>query len=545
MPSRFARTRGRRQRGGVLNDPATLKRRRNGNNGGNNGNAGHPAPPQPAPVSAFERALHDVSGDILPGTMQNLYMLLAAEPERSVFPADIVAEMATKSAEQLLLAPGTHQLRYETPQQREAIAGAVQQLFERPWAEAGDNGRLKPDYTPLHRLQDLDVAPGIIIGEMSFPRAGGALRKHLLPKWEGWSSGDAEKLDTVFEPEYSENYTACPVCMRSAERIEACNYMSHNCTALPGFYHQRLYEMYKDVQGMVHWCTICGRIAAKAHRHYKLARAQDDVLPATLPATNVFARGVCHQDGGGDHEEKVARCRRLREFALELQEEVGKISDTEAQEQMVEEMWNAPLVRSRAATRVAAEKKWNIPSDRFPQRKASDGPAPEVAAGPAPDVRKPVADAALTPVRVLQTLNAWSREQVAEGVRFVHRKTDGTVNAHEEGDAIGVDSLAEVLQARLAARGAPDFGFCWAYPSCSARLYPEDVQPFVPADLYEAYRATFNEKFRGAAGGRRIHGGGHEEDLLQPLVDGQCALPARGGGRRPTRRRRQQSKHNR
>ena len=373
------------------------------------------------------------------------------------------------------------------------------------------------------------------------------------PKWEGWTKGDAEAFDQVFEPEHALNFTACPVCLSSVDRIDACNYMGHNCKAQPGFYHKRLYETYQE-QGVVHWCTNCGRIATASHQHYALESAGAKRRPLTFPSVDPFGH-QCYPDGGGDLPEKVARFRRLREFALEMQEDVGKITEQEAKEQLVEEMWNAPLARSKIALRVAKDKAWNIPSDKFPTRKAAAVEAVE-ASGPAPDVRKPASDAALTPVRVLQALNAWSREEVAEGVQFVHRKTDGTVNAHE-GDVIGVESLAEVLQARLAARGAPEFGFCWGYPACSARLYPEDVQPFVPVDLYEAYRAKFNDKFRGATGGgkrrgtmRTSHhhrGGGGlrvtsdaEGGLLQPLVDGQCALPnAQGGGGRAKGRRRQ------
>ena len=380
------------------------------------------------------------------------------------------------------------------------------------------------------------------------------------PKWEGWTQGDAEAFDRVFEPEHALNFTACPVCLCSVERSDACNYMGHNCKAQPGFYHKGLYEKYQE-QGIVHWCTNCGRIATAAHQHYELESAGAKRRPLTFPSVDPFGH-QCYPDGGGDLPEKVARFRRLREYALEMQEDVGKITEQKAKEQLVEEMWNAPLARSRAATLVAASKTWNIPSDKFPTRKAEAAVEAEaVASGPAPDVRKPAADAALTPVRVLQALNAWSREEVAEGVRFVHRKTDGTVNAHE-GDVIGVESLAEVLQARLAATGVPEFGFCWGYPACSARLYPEDVQPFVPVDLYEAYRVKFNEKFRGATGGGKRRGtsshhhrgGGGlrvtsdaEGGLLQPLKDGQCALPPppkQGGGTR-AKGRRVQARHTR
>ena len=395
--------------------------------------------------------------------------------------------------------------------------------------------------------------------------------------WQGWTQDDVATLESVFEPTAAKHFSACPVCLRTVVRdLHTCNYMSHDCTRLPGPYHTRLYNMYRDAAGNVSWCTICNRVAI-GHNHYKLALAQDTTLPGTIEPTDVYADGVCHQDGGGDLPEKVARFRRLREFALELQEDVGRITAQDAKQQMVEEMWNAPLNRSKASERAVRDGRWNIPSDRFPPPRA----APNVEGGPAPELRRPAANAAdpsLRPVLHADALDMISDVVVPQAVQFRHRRQDGTVNTHE-GQFIGTAELTDRLRdlveglpgaagvRGLPQHGAEEFGMCW-HPQCGARLYPEEVQPFVPADLYEAYRLRFNDKFRGAVGGgkrsgrgtRRLppkshhRGGGGglrvtsdaDGGLLQPLEDGQCALPpTQGGGRAKGRRGQRGQRHTR
>jgi hypothetical protein len=70
------------------------------------------------------------------------------------------------------------------------------------------------------------------------------------------------------------------------------------------------------------------------------------------------------------------------------------------------------------------------------------------------------------------------------------------------------DTLKAAIQSRITSHWEPNFGYCLMYPECQARLYPSDVQGFVPEADYEEYRKRFNEKFqRAALGGRRRRDG--------------------------------------
>ena len=97
------------------------------------------------------------------------------------------------------------------------------------------------------------------------------------PKWKGWSRADIEQLNALFETKPdargripADNVSVCPVCLKTIVRGEACMYMTHNCKDMPGFYHEELYNKYKDKSGRITWCTMCNRICS-AHRHYAIA----------------------------------------------------------------------------------------------------------------------------------------------------------------------------------------------------------------------------------------------------------------------------------
>ena len=439
---------------------------------------------------------------------------------------------------------------------QEDIEGQVRAPFEDP--------QFQPALRQLVEHSSSAIVGAVLSQPWMTPQMRSAIEACVsVSMWKGWTTTDAEKFDAVFTPEGAKHFTACPVCLKSANRevgpdgeTISCNYMHHDCSKLPGFYHKRLFDLYKDARGEVNWCTICNRIAQN-HGHFQLRSAAETTLPPLLVTRDIHADGVCHQDGGGDLPEKVARFRRLREFALrDLQPQVGTITAQEAMEQLVEEMWNAPLARSWASTLVAKNKTWNIPSDEFPAPQAEVVAAAAVVAGPAaPDVKRPAVDAAdpaLQPLLVVAEglMNAISMKDIAEGVHFRHRKKDGTVNTHK-GELIGKEELTDLVQKYTMGYAGDNFGDCpW---SCDARLYPEEVRPFVPAEVYDAYRIKFNERFRGG-----MRGGGVQEEgltvsdaggggLLRPLEDGQCALPPRAqtpravqaaGGRPLTRRRR-------
>ncbi len=208
--------------------------------------------------------------------------------------------------------------------------------------------------------------------------------------WPGFSKTDSEKLGLLFDEKVHPNqltqlptngqetlYSHCPICLKYVSHGEAtCMYMSHNCSELPGFYHASLFKKYKhkvtNIMGIetqrevVSWCTLCGRIC-KGHQHYKLDSYMA-VTPILLPPGAPYESDCRKTNGGGGWPEKAARHRRLREYALELNEQVGEITTDEALTQLVEEMWNAPLRREvRLVGKMATEKKYvNIGHEEFP-----------------------------------------------------------------------------------------------------------------------------------------------------------------------------------
>jgi hypothetical protein len=220
------------------------------------------------------------------------------------------------------------------------------------------------------------------------------LLKDPSPLWPGFSKSDSEKLGLLFEERLHPNtltkrpknaegknreeilYSHCPICLKYVSRDEAtCMYMSHNCSELKGFHHKALFNKYKhryvNAAGVetgrevVAWCTLCGRIC-KGHQHYKLDSYTVN-KPTLLPPGAPYDSDCRKTNGGGGKPEKIQRHQRLREYALELNDKVGEITTKEALEQLVEEMWNAPLQRKeRLVGKMEAKKKFmNIADEEF------------------------------------------------------------------------------------------------------------------------------------------------------------------------------------
>ena len=321
--------------------------------------------------------------------------------------------------------------------------------------------------------------------------------------WAGWTAGDVAKFDTVFGDDEAADFSCCPICLKYIERSAACNYIrEHNCSALGGFYHKRLYNLYKNAQGEICWCTVCDRIASD-HQHYKLGPAQGGKLELYPEAEHTYEHFAkdCRPSGGGGPMEKLARFRRLREYALELQADVGKKTHQAAMEELVEEMWNAPLVRKRGLPEMLAAKHFNIPSSAFPANVATANFSTLA------NVVRPAANReAFKPTLVDGENSTYTEDDPTKQViRFHHRLGNGTPFIHGDELLISVAGLVEWCTNALQSTHAEKFGYCWAYPRCMAKLYPEEVKEFLPAELYNKYRQNFNWKFRaGAAGGRRL-----------------------------------------
>lgn len=345
------------------------------------------------------------------------------------------------------------------------------------------------------------------------------------------------------------DFSICPICLTALKRTEGCLYMKHNCRA-SGFYHEPLYEKYKDAEGNITWCTMCSRIAdsfpvagGMGHKHYQLALA-DQPKPgyAAIPPGQrefYFDRN-CLTQGGGGVLEKFVRMRRFREYAFELQGEVGAISDWEARTQLVEEMWNSFVARQPAAKKVL-NRAQSIGADIFKAAQARAGAGgdfelspEEVAAldaiwteaGQVP-TSKFLANNTMTAVNraalaaqeaANARLNAEAQKNIAwpyagnatrQPVRgagecpvcleeknplwtFGHPVAGGAGAAGH--DPICEDCLRDAIVNELGSVpvSASIFGKCWS-ERCTHELWPQELAGKIPADLLERYRIAFNK----------------------------------------------------
>jgi ankyrin repeat protein len=401
--------------------------------------------------------------------------------------------------------------------------------------------------------------------------------------WKGWTQSDVSRLDTIFgEPEVSNNFSCCPVCLKYVERSEACMYMKHDCR-LEGYYHKDLYNKYKNEEGKICWCTICGRIS-KGHRHYKLRRTEagkpndrTDLLPGGDP----FEQDCSMTSNGGGLGEKYVRFRQMVDTAHDLMEVEG-LTKTAALNGLVEATWNSAVAASeiakaeaRAAGKNAAEVakavvpqsmrnnlvgkkpfRTNFPGNRV---EAEAEVVVQEFARPEPNA----SNADLQPFVHESGMNFFSQaEDESNVIQFRHRGVDGKVYNHEE-SFISPESLEMVLENKIKNFGEKSSIYCWAYPTCGALLYPEEIKALVDkglleADLYERYKAMFNKEMtkRGMKGGRRRfrktkkrgrqrmprrhkQRGGEQEDFFTEAKNAECVIVPRGtrGGRRGKTRR--------
>lgn len=379
--------------------------------------------------------------------------------------------------------------------------------------------------------------------------------------WRGWTKADAKAMDAIFESiqesrehpgneRYSfaplDDITYCPICLAYTPRIggpgetKGCMYMHHKCKTTAGdSYHHGLYNQYKSDDGNIWWCTICNRIA-KGHQHYELA-PPGLVGARLLPSTgSPFDKSCKPSQGGGGVEEKVRRFLRLREVAKELNEQVGTITNEQAIETLVEEMWLAGLTERRNAKRVAnamTRKALLPPSTNFPNVKVN---APN-AERKYPNITRSANNRDALKPELSQTAKWDSIEldTLAPAVLFQHRTPDGTVIKHkrgtgddgDDGEWLSFKTVKERIDYYIQNFGAEDFGQCPL--QCGARLYPDEVQGIVSAEDLENYTKAFNRRFAAPIGGRRSRTkrsrlkqkGGAGAGLFHPLTDGKCVLP--------------------
>jgi ankyrin repeat protein len=344
--------------------------------------------------------------------------------------------------------------------------------------------------------------------------------------WKGFTKSDVEKFDIIFG-EGAENYSVCPICLDYVERSEACMYMKHDCSKGGGYYHQRLYNIYKTLEGYISWCTICNRIA-KGHNHYQLRSAEEKNPVVLILSSDPYEKDCSKTNGGGGLPEKLARFRRFREYALELQDDIDKKGKRDALNELVEELWNAPLRREKKLLKSMAEsKKWNIPSNKFTKNTLTANASASASASAAPNIPF----TGKLPTKVEEGRNNVMMNDNIPVIQFHHKQQDGSEETH----GITEETLIDFIKTKNTEFGTPDFGYCFMYPgSCDSKLHPEEVKEYVPKELYDDYKKHFNTKFKGQIGGSN-------ENILQEATDAVCVIVKKnqkGGkrGRRGTRK---------
>ncbi len=365
-------------------------------------------------------------------------------------------------------------------------------------------------YTPEELVQDEDTEKALGIIKM----------------WEGFTRSDVAFLNSIFTKETRGNipkandYSLCPVCLKTVERPEGCMHMHHNCKEQPGFYHKALYEKYKS-QDKIHWCTICNRIGfglGTYFEHYVLGIAKGPV-PEKAGPSQLFDNDCSLRSGGGGIPEKYQRFNTLRNVALYYNHPsfIGQKSQREVMEKLVEAMWNAPLVENPLAELKLAEGSWNRENNNFLAPKPTKSNNANNSNVPIPNS---VQDPIIHPVENEE----WQNATFVSDANIIQFQHPGF--AHDKpGQQISRDGFAGWLNALLGNPAAEAFGHCWQYipeidresasaaelaNHCGSLLWPREVRVALglaesPTEgenaeyrkLYNGYRKQFNRKQRG------------------------------------------------
>ena len=332
--------------------------------------------------------------------------------------------------------------------------------------------------------------------------------------WKGSTRSDIEKYDIFFEQPY--DYSCCPICLEYLERKEGCMYMTHDCATTKHYYHKELYDAfaYERFEGgvkKVEWCTICGR-PTKEHKHYVLssANAPSKNMATLKPEIQArldrgdnqafFDNANCMGFGGGGTEEKAVRFRRLREYALELQEDVDKKSYNNAMKELIEEVFNAPLVRNRKIKKILEDKRWNINVKEFPnnpKKNNSNNNNKNYTNIPFEGSLPTKLDSKEHDCIIMADDDEGKEENPT--YHFHHSRNGGL---DHDGIFICQKDLSRAIEIANKEFGDVRFGKCW-FSQCQGILHPEEIKNIVPDILYEDYRKKFNKKMAKNGGASR------------------------------------------
>jgi hypothetical protein len=372
------------------------------------------------------------------------------------------------------------------------------------------------------------TTPAVVDGETPFvmaTRLGNdeivtMLQEYLAPqnqavsqkKWKGFSRGDAERFETLFETEApagqrapAENFSCCPICLKYVQRESGCMYMTHNCSA-SGRYHPELYRKYRGFAGTVEWCSICGRISNGSHAHYAVG-PWDGPKPEILFGGGPFDQDCRTTSRGGGIPEKFMRARAIREEGARLNALVDQITEQEAFMRLVEAAWNAPATQSaNTIATIISGKAWNRLSSNYPVIRPNNN-------APAPNANDPTAYE--QPVILLPKRGEVPANEGYEGnlasldtdipvIVFRHKNKDGEMHTHQQ---IGLDSITT----HLSQSGAKN-NICFETENeCGGLFWPRELElafadpklaPYITPELrtmLEHYKLRFNNAMKAAA----------------------------------------------
>jgi ankyrin repeat protein len=340
------------------------------------------------------------------------------------------------------------------------------------------------------------------------------LRKMLsdfIPKWEGVYEEDAAQWAEVTSQK--SDISMCPFCLAYLERDKGCKYMNHKCDV--NIRHPRLYNVYKNDEGKVYWCTICGRHCTGHRHHIKSDGKETTKVGFAGEEGNVFSPDCSIGEGGGGPFEKIARIQAMIDKAEELESQIGVIPEYRARQLLVEAAWN-PISKVK------------VPKGKFK-------PAPPPPAF-IPDVPRKPEDATLLPVKVTDSKDCVAylgeHEDGRPVFRFKHRLPDGTVYTHPPEENICYDDMMNALRSTF----LETKGKC---PYCAAIVHPLEVKSMLDQlgtaatkkqkDAYQNYRDSFNSAYK-VGGGRGSRFRMTDEDKINTEL--QCELPFKKKGGR-------------
>jgi ankyrin repeat protein len=341
-----------------------------------------------------------------------------------------------------------------------------------------------------------------------------------LPKWKGISRRDAEKWGGISSKKVSARLSACPFCLHYSLWGEDCKYMKHECD--PTSRHERLYQVYKNNEGLVSWCSVCGR-PCTGHRHHVLSNGSE-FKPVGFAKTqadyDLFSED-CIPEGGGGGREKVNRLTALLIKAKELQAKKNIIHYQSAINQLVEAAW-------------VHETEVIVPAGFDEEEETPAKPTVIV------DIERNKADVGNFPEVVKNNdycvIIGEKHGDNRHVFKLKHTDSKGVLQKHSNSQSICYEDLMDGLF-----RNFPEqHGKCLF---CTAIIHPDEVKIMLDnlgreptseeTDKFKKYKVMYNEHYQPKTGGGEEDEGKvffmTEEDEAKTKLQCEIAFKKKGG----------------